>query len=71
MQQVKHPAREDLEQALAAAGSAHHAFEQNYFGGGRDELWAGWAILRRPAHWRVGWRRSRRWRTGQPPPPRT
>lgn len=42
MGQVKHPAREDLEQALAVAGSAHHAFERDYLGGERDTLWAGW-----------------------------
>ncbi len=36
------PARQDLEDALAAAGTAHHEYEQNLLGGKRDEQWPGW-----------------------------
>ncbi len=36
------PSQEQLTQALAAAGSAHHEYEQNSLGGTRDEQWAGW-----------------------------
>ena len=34
--------REQLREALAAAGSAHHDYEKNTLGGVRDERWAGW-----------------------------
>ena len=34
--------REQLRDALRAAGSAHHEYEQNALGGARDEGWAGW-----------------------------
>ncbi len=34
--------RRALEQALAAAGAAHHEYEQNVLGGERDAQWAGW-----------------------------
>lgn len=36
------PARQDLEDALAAAGAAHHEYEVNLLGGKRDEQWPGW-----------------------------
>ena len=36
------PSQEQLRQALAAAGSAHHEYEQNSLGGTRDEQWTGW-----------------------------
>ena len=36
------PSREQLREALAAAGSAHHDYEKNALGGVRDERWAGW-----------------------------
>lgn len=39
---LKLPDQEELRAALAAAGSAHHEFEQNYLAGVRDEAWAGW-----------------------------
>ncbi len=39
---MSHPSQEDLENVLAAAGTAHHEFEQNYLGGSRDEQWAAW-----------------------------
>ena len=35
------PSRKALEDALKAAGSAHHDYEQNALGGTRDERWAG------------------------------
>ena len=35
------PRADALEQALAAAGEAHHDFEQVVLGGERDQLWAG------------------------------
>lgn len=37
----KPPSREKLVQALGAAGSAHHEYEQNVLAGVRDEQWAG------------------------------
>lgn len=37
----KPPSREKLAQALGAAGSAHHDYEQNALAGVRDEQWAG------------------------------
>ena len=36
------PTKEVLEQALAAAGKAHHDYETNILGGVRDEQWPGW-----------------------------
>jgi hypothetical protein len=33
--------RKALEEALKAAGSAHHDYEQNALGGTRDEHWTG------------------------------
>ncbi len=36
------PTREMLEQALAAAGKAHHDYETNVLGGVRDEQWPDW-----------------------------
>ena len=36
------PARRDLEDALTAAGTAHHEYEVNLLGGKRDEQWPGW-----------------------------
>ena len=39
---MSHPSQEDLETVLAAAGSAHHEFEQNFLGGSRDEQWSAW-----------------------------
>jgi hypothetical protein len=35
------PSRKALEEALKAAGTAHHDYEQNALGGTRDEQWAG------------------------------
>lgn len=34
--------REQLANALTAAGMAHHDYEQNVLSGNRDEHWAGW-----------------------------
>ncbi len=39
---MKPPARQDLEDALAGAGAAHHEYEENLLGGKRDEQWPGW-----------------------------
>ena len=39
---MSHPSQEDLEKVLAAAGTAHHEFEQNFLGGSRDEQWSAW-----------------------------
>ena len=36
------PNKEELQKALAAAGSAHHDYESNYLDGKRDEQWSGW-----------------------------
>jgi hypothetical protein len=36
------PSREQLREALDAAGSAHHEYQTNTLGGVRDERWAGW-----------------------------
>jgi hypothetical protein len=36
------PSRAELREALSAASSAHHEFEQNFLKGERDEYWAGW-----------------------------
>ncbi len=36
------PTKEVLEQALAAAGKAHHDYETNILEGVRDEQWPGW-----------------------------
>ena len=36
------PAAADLENALQAAGQAHHEYETNFLEGERDEQWAGW-----------------------------
>jgi hypothetical protein len=36
------PNEKDVATALAAAGSAHHDYEQNALGGERDQRWAGW-----------------------------
>jgi hypothetical protein len=35
------PSKSALAQALSAAASAHHEFEQNALKGVRDDLWAG------------------------------
>jgi len=35
------PSRKALVDALKAAGSTHHDYEQNALGGTRDEQWAG------------------------------
>lgn len=35
------PTHNQLQQALAAAGSAHHDYETNALNGERDELWPG------------------------------
>ena len=35
------PTQDQLEEALAAAGSAHHEYEQAILDGKRDELWSG------------------------------
>ncbi len=35
------PSRDELRQALADAGAAHHDYEVQVLGGVRDELWAG------------------------------
>ena len=35
------PSKENLEKALADAGSAHHEYEQATLGGKRDEQWSG------------------------------
>ena len=39
---ISPPAAEQLREALAAAGGAHHEYESNYLGGVRDEQWIGW-----------------------------
>ena len=39
---MDNPSKADLREALSAAGSAHHEFEQNFLKGERDEYWAGW-----------------------------
>ena len=39
---VSIPTEEQLRQALAAAGSAHHDYEASFLGGARDQQWAGW-----------------------------
>lgn len=39
---MDNPSKADLREALSAAGSAHHEFEQNFLKGVRDEYWAGW-----------------------------
>ena len=36
------PSREKLQNALAAAGTAHHDFETNVLKGEPDEHWPGW-----------------------------
>ncbi len=36
------PAEQELKDALASAGQAHHDYEANFLGGVRDEHWAGW-----------------------------
>lgn len=33
--------KDQLQDALSAAGSAHHEYEVNYLNGVRDEMWAG------------------------------
>lgn len=38
---MSHPSQDELAQALAAAGSAHHDYEQVSLRGKRDELWSG------------------------------
>ena len=38
---TKRPSLTDLQEALAAAGSAHHDFEQHALRGVHDEQWAG------------------------------
>ncbi len=39
---LKLPTKDELHDALGAAGSAHHEFEQHYLRGVRDEAWPGW-----------------------------
>ena len=39
---VDRPGEQQLREALKAAGSAHHEYEQGYLGGERDEAWPGW-----------------------------
>ena len=39
---MSNPSQEELRKALAAAGPAHHDYEQNMLSGARDERWAGW-----------------------------
>jgi hypothetical protein len=39
---MANPSRADLREALSAAGSAHHEFEENFLKGERDDYWAGW-----------------------------
>lgn len=39
---MANPSKAELREALSAAGSAHHEFEQNFLNGVRDEYWAGW-----------------------------
>lgn len=34
--------KEQLREALAAAGQGHHDYESNFLAGARDEHWAGW-----------------------------
>ncbi len=36
------PNQEQLQEALGAAGQAHHQYESEYLGGVRDQHWAGW-----------------------------
>lgn len=36
------PTQKDLAAALAAAGGAHHIYEETYLHGKRDEQWPGW-----------------------------
>ncbi len=36
------PSDADLQLALAAAGLAHHEYEQKFLDGVRDEQWPGW-----------------------------
>ncbi len=36
------PTKDQLEDALSAAGNGHHDYESNYLKGKRDEQWAGW-----------------------------
>jgi hypothetical protein len=38
---TKRPSLSDLQEALSAAGSAHHDFEQHALRGVHDEQWAG------------------------------
>lgn len=38
---TKRPSLTDLQEALSAAGSAHHDFEQHALRGVHDEQWAG------------------------------
>lgn len=37
-----HPAQDELERALRAAGHAHHEYEQNALGGSLDKQWPAW-----------------------------
>lgn len=39
---MKHLSRVEIEQALRAAGNAHHEYEQTVLNGVHDEQWAGW-----------------------------
>ena len=36
------PSHDDLDQALRAAGSAHHDYESRFLGGEHDAQWPGW-----------------------------
>ena len=38
---MSQPTQDEFAQALAAAGNAHHDYEQNFLGGERDEQWPG------------------------------
>ena len=60
------PTVQELEQALAAAGFAHHEFETRFLAGVRDEMWPGWYAayvlgrlgdFAKPTDSRAGWRR--------------
>ena len=37
-----YPTKSELQEALSAASSAHHEFQQNYLSGIKDEYWAEW-----------------------------
>ena len=69
--------KQKLEDALSAAGSAHHEYEQAILHGARDDHWSGGT---RPTRWGVsvtlrcrrtclhGYKRRRLMNAGRPPP---